>query len=211
MKKAIAIVTLLSIVACVQAGPDIQFSPVLESPSQWFYDGSGTFSFSQSIGVHLVQGSTTDALYQQLVYIPDLVLSNYAFIPAYNLGIGDISAGNGLVEIKNAGGTVLLAGILSDGMFSAQGATGSFFNTLTLDILVTEVNAEGSDLLSAVSVGDYFDFNLTIQGNVDLNVMIQQNMESGNGFSGSMSWVIPEPATLSILGLGALALLRRRK
>ena len=191
------------------AVPDIQFSPSVTSPGVWAYDGTDTFSFSQNIDVDLIQGAATDALQGQFVYLPDLTLSNYVYNSTFDIGIADISPG-GSVDIKNGSGVILLSGTLANGIFKADGATGTFYSDITLDLLVTLVNPSTSVFLGGVSPGDYFDFNLTLQGSIDLNDMIQDELEDSDGFSGSMT-TIPEPATMALLALGGLLIRRRHK
>ena len=86
------------------------------------------------------------------------------------------------------------------------------YPTFKVDITVTSLpNAISSDFVNTLKVGDVFDFDLTLQG-ADMAAMILNNQDNreGSTLSGSMSLMIPEPATLALLGLGGL-LLRKRK
>jgi hypothetical protein len=182
---------------------DIQFSPGPGdsggTPGEWVYDGVDTFSFTQIIDIDLVEGGITDALYQEQVFIPDLVLS----------------AGNTVVtpqdflEIKD-GATVLLRGTLETGDFHHFFTTAALYTQYTNDLTVTYINNTiSSDFLDTVSVGDEFDFSLTLQGEHFAD-MIDQGLEGHNGFSGQMNF-IPEPATLFLLGLGSMVLMKKRR
>ena len=190
---------------------DIEFSPGGDTPGNWLYTGStstsGTFSFLQQIDIDFVQGAQSDTLFNQFLYLPNLNLVNYSSMMS-GMGTGTIVSG-GIVEIQDAGGNVLLKGTLTDGSYTAIFATSVIYPEVSLDILVTEVNNTiGSDYLDTVSVGDYFDLNLTLQSSANFETTIQSVGTTTNGFSGSMT-LIPEPATLILLSIGGM-LIRKR-
>ena len=200
MKKLAVLVTLGLSVCAFGDVVDIQFSPGGATPGNWIYDGNVTLSFTQIVDIDLVQGATTDALFDQAVYIPDLVLSS---------GYTIVTPG-GPVEFKDGLGNVLLSGTLAPGDFASIFTIAATHTQYTNDISVTLVNNTiGSDFLDTITVGATLDFNLTMQSNENFVDMLGDGNEHSDGFSGSMN-VIPEPATCCLLGLGAL-LLRRRK
>ena len=214
MKKLIVLLAVMGLVASSQAAlADIEFSPGGPSPGYWSYVGatstSGTFSFIQDVDIDFIQGAQTDALYDQFVYLPDLALSSYVPGTIAGTGTGVVTAG-GVVEIQDSLNNVLLAGTLASGSYHAIFATSVIYPEVDLDITVTAVDhIFGSTFLNGVSVGDYFDLNLTLQASSNFDTMIVDVETGVNGFSGSMT-TIPEPATMVLLGLGAL-LLRRKK
>jgi hypothetical protein len=185
------------------ASASIEFSPGGTTPGQWSYDGVDTFTFSQSVEIDTVKGTTSDSLFGKQVYLPSMTLLSYATSPIPGFGAGTL-AGGGVVEIKD-GSTVLVSGTLSGGTFYAAFAGSLLYPEITTDILITYVdNSIASSYLSDLKAGMYFDLALSLQSTVNFDTMISNNMQGSNGFSGSMTSIIPEPATMILLGLGAL-------
>lgn len=212
MKRLVVLSIIVGAALCAHATPDIEFSPGGTSPGGWQYQGTsstgGVFSFSQDIDIDAVLGLQTDALFDELVYLPNLTLSGYA------AGVGTVTAG-GPVEIWDVTGTTkLLSGTLAEGDYYAIFKTSVIYPDGWLegavDIVVDYVlHGWGSSYLDNVQVGDLYDLNLTLQASTNFDTMITTVGTGSNGFSGSLM-VIPEPATLMILGLGGLMLLRKR-
>jgi len=204
VKKLVVLVTLCLSVCAFGDVVDIQFSPGGGTPGSWLYDGYTTLSFSQVVNIDIVEGATSDALFGQQVYIPDLELSeDYAEVTP-----------DGPIKIKDAAGNVLLSGTLAAGDFVSFSTIGAMYTEYASDIIVTSVdNSElASDFLGTIGVDSILDFNLTLQFNENFSDIWGDHNEHGNGFSGSMDRIsdpIPEPATIILLGLGSLALLRK--
>ena len=201
VKKLVVLVTLCLSVCAFGSVVDIHFSPGGATPGGWVYDGDVTLSFTQIVDIDAVEGATTDALFNQQVYIPDLVFSSgYTIVtPA------------GPIEIRDTGGNMLLEGTLAAGDFVSFFTIGAIYAQYANDIVVTDVDHTfGSDFLNTISVGTVLDFNLTLQFNENFSDILGGGEEHSNGFSGSMD-IIPEPATVVLFGLGSLALIRARK
>jgi hypothetical protein len=184
--------------------PDLEFNP---ETLGWFYDGGGTFQFSQSVAIRRVQGGTGDPLVGKLVDIPPLTVSGLPTCP-YTL------RATAPVEIKDGRGGVLLTGRLGEGQLIPIGATAAAYPYIKVDISnYTINNTIGSALLtyweSALVIG--IDFNLSMENNITMSSMLAGGVADADGFSGSMTAVIPEPATVALLGLGGAVLAATRK
>lgn len=200
MNKLISLLVSFCITACA-FGTDIQFSPGGATPGSWIYDGDVTLSFTQIVDIDIVQGGTTDALFDERVFIPDLIFSS---------GYTDVTP-SGSLEIKDDSDNVLLSGTLASGDFASLFTTAVLYTQFTTDFTVTSIsNTISSDFLDTLSIGSKFDFNLTMQGNENFVDILGDGDEHGNGFSGSIT-LIPEPATVCLLGLGGLLLRRKRR
>jgi len=198
------------------ATPTIEFSPNPSTAGGWFYDGASTLSFNQDIAVDKGLGSNYDALTGSLVHIPTLLVGagaggTYEVKPIGSPTISITSADNS---------AVYLLGTLAGGDLVPVGTTAGGYTCFRADIsnlLVTDAGkALGSAALNMILYTQTpgLDFELSLQGGSGTNYrsfaqMLAGGYVGGNGFSGAMS--IPEPATIALLGIGCLTLLRKRK
>ena len=213
------VIMILALLVCVGtpafATPAIEFSPDAGTGGSWLYDGASTLSFNQNITIDSGMGSNADALVGSLVYIPTLVVSG----SGTTYDVKPISSPT--IMITNADkSAVYLTGTLGSGdlltIGTVAGSYTSFMTDIT-DIVITDAGkAIGSGALNMIlySQTSGLDFELSLQGGSGTNYrsfaeMLAGGYVGGNGFSGAMS--IPEPATIALLGLGSLALLRKRK
>jgi len=197
------------------ATPAIEFSPDADTGGGWYYDGADVLSFNQYITIDRGMGSNADALAGSLVYIPTLVVSGSGTY----YDVKPISSPT--ITITNADkSAVYLTGTLGSGDLQTIGTiAGGYtsFQTDITDIVITDAGkALGSAALNMIlySQTPGLDFELSLQGGSGTNYhsfaqMLAGGYTGGNGFSGAMS--IPEPATIALMGLGSLALLRKRK
>ena len=207
MRKLVVVLAVCAMAASSIAGLSTDINYSTDQGGSWSYDGVDTFSIIQQVGIDDVQGSTVDTLTGQFVYIPDLTLSNV--IIAGGLVNANL-APNTLIAIKDANGNVLLEGTLAVGDFFAFNTISGAYTEFLTDIVVTSVsNTIGSALLDTISVGTQMDFNMTLQHRTNFSDIIGNGLNAEGTLSGSMT-VIPEPATLLILGLGGLLVRKRR-
>ena len=212
------LITILVLVVCVGtpafAAPTVEFSPDPGTAGNWSYDGAGTLSFDQDIAVDKGLGSNADALVGSLVYIPTLAVSG---IPSGPYTVSPI--GSSTISIRSSDGSATyLVGTLIAGDLVPIGTIAGGYTNFRADITDVAVTAAGqaigSAALSAIMLAKALDFELSFQGGSGTNYRSFAKMMSGgyagyNGFSGAMT--IPEPATIALLGLGSLALLKKRK
>ena len=217
MKRLVIMILVLLICAGTPAfaTPAIEFSPNAGTGGSWQYDGAGTLSFNQYITIDSGMGSNADALVGSLVYIPTLTVSGSG--STYDMK----PIGSPTIMITNADkSSVYLTGTLGEGDLVTIGTIAGGYTAFKTDITDLVITAAGDALGSAAldmmlytqTLG--LDFELSLQGGSGTNYqsfaqMLAGGYAGGNGFSGAMS--IPEPATIVLLGLGSLTLLRKRK
>ena len=207
-------------VSCVTtpalATTTIEFSPDTTTGGSWYYDGAGTLSFNQTIAVDRGMGSNYDALVGSSVYIPAFNVSADPY-GSYTL----TPFGTTTISITNSDGSATyLTGTLHTGDLVPIGTIGAAYTHFQADITNINVTAAGQMLGSAAldaivkSGTTTLDFELSLQGGSGTNYhsllqMLAGGYSGGNGFSGAMS--VPEPTTIALLGLGSLALLRKKR
>ena len=201
--------------ATALATPAIEFSPDSVTGGSWEYDGAGTLSFNQNITVDAGMGSNADPLTGSLVYIPTLVVSGSG---SY-YDVKPIGSPNIMITSADKS-AVYLMGTLGSGDLQTIGTVAGGYTSFTTDItglVITDAGkALGSAALNSIlySMTSGLDFELSLNGGSGTNYrtfaeMLAGGYAGGNGFSGAMS--IPEPATIVLLGLGSLTLLRKRR
>ncbi|MFC1781252.1 PEP-CTERM sorting domain-containing protein [Planctomycetota bacterium] len=215
-KLIILFALLMCFSASAMATPTIEFSPDSSLGGNWNYNGAGTLSFDQKITVDNGMSSNADALVGSLVYIPTFYIGGIPDGP-YNI----TPLGSPTISIKNSDGSATyMTGTLNAGNLVTIGTIGAAYTQFQADIYDIVVTAAGQSLGSAAldsivkSGTATLDFELSLNGGAGTNYysfteMLAGGYSGGNGFSGAMT--IPEPATLALLGLGSIALLRRRR
>lgn len=219
MKRAISVLFTLLICACAPAfatTQDIDFSPGGDKAGYWYFNGKDSLLFYQGITVDNALGNSTDALVGASVYIPHLTVTK-GCDGKYTLDPTSYS----VITIRGEDpSTVYLKAILNTGDLVPVGTTGVGYTNFTADLTDVTVTAAGkalgSDVLNAIAKSGLasLDFSLSLQGANGEKYTSFADMLSGGytgmgGFSGAIT--IPEPATIALLGLGSLALLRKRR
>jgi hypothetical protein len=194
----------------------VEFSPASGSAGQWHYDGVGILSFDQGIRVDSALGSNSDGLTGARVILPTFQIGAIPEGP-YSLR----PLGNAQITIRNAdNGTIYLTGTLGTGDLATFGTVAGGFTQFQADITNLLITHEGAALGSAALAvlsnmrQPSLDFELSLHGGSGPGYLSFAGMLDGShcgrgGFSGAMS--VPEPTTVALLGLGGLALIRRRR
>lgn len=218
MKKQIVVSMVLAALAVSPAWSMsvVEFSPNPSTSGNWSYNGTTrVLSFDQDITVDKAVSSTSDALVNANVFMPSFYVGgsggNYTLTP---LGSPEVTISNGTGTVDFLTGTLGLGDLTTIGTIAGGYTT---FQSDITDVVVTgdgiALNSGALDLLSFLGT-DTLDFELSLQGGSGTGYstfaqMIDGGYSASGGFSGAMS--IPEPTTVALLGLGSMAMLRRRK
>ncbi len=196
--------------------PVIEFGPDAGTAGSWVYNGTlGTLSFNQDVAVDRAASSDTDALVGAMVQLPTLKVDGSA--GTYSLTpIGDPG-----IRITDATGTITyMTGLLGSADLSTIGTVAVGYSRFQSDITDLTITTDGVmlgsaalDLINLLNTPS-LDFELSLVGGSDnayhsFSQMIDGGHSGNSGFSGAIS--VPEPATLALLGMGAMALSRRRQ
>jgi len=210
------IITLILFGVPAFATPSIEFSPEAEKAGSWSYDGAGTLSFNQYVTVDRGLGSSTDALAGSLVFVPTLSVG-----PTGDGSYTVKPLDNSILTIRSPDDLeIYFKATLGSGSLVPVGTIGAAYSNFKADLTNIAITNAGKTLNSASlktllnSGTDILDFELSLLGGSGTNYTSFSEMLAGNktgsgGFSGAMT--IPEPATIALLGLGALAYFKKRK
>jgi hypothetical protein len=158
----------------------------------------------------------------------DPVINDLIDLPSMTLGIitdlgggiivSPLSTTGSLTITPDGGGASVMTASVANGGSLYIGSTYVAYSAVQDDLNVTSYTAAYSnaidDFATYDALGYDFDLSFTGQasGSVDLYALLTSGAPgSASGtISGQMS-IVPEPATICLLGLGGLALFRRRK
>lgn len=194
----------------------LTFSPADGSAGEWYYNGAGVLSFDQDVVIDSGLNSNYDALVGAHVYLPTFQVSGIPGSP-YTL----TPLGNSQIVVTSADSSVVyMTGALAVGDLGTMGTVAGGYTGFQADITDIVITHEGAALgSSALAILENLgfpslDFDLAFSGGsgsgyTSFADMLDRGGIGSGGFSGAMS--VPEPATIILLGLSGLELLRRRR
>jgi len=216
MKTLVTLITALAlcVVTPALAVPVkvIEFSPEAGTAANWHYSG-GILSFDEAV-IDKALSADDDTLVGAVVHIPTFEVTGTD-------GLYTVEPINNEITITNTDGSVTyFVGTLGDGDLGTIGTVAGVYTKFAGDItniVATEAGqALGSDALTylAGKLPLALDFELSLQGGSGAGYYSFADMVDGDhtgtgGFSGAMT--VPEPATMCLLALGGLSLIRRRR
>ncbi len=212
----IAVTTTPMLAEVVTPQTILEFSPAPDTAGGWSYNGAGVLSFDQDIVIDTALDSNYDALTGAHIYLPTFHVGGIPDAP-YTL----TPLGSSQISITSADNSITyLTGTLGTGDLSTIGTVAGGFTQFQVDITDLFVTHEGHALGSAaLSILENLhlpslDFELSLQGGsgsgyYSFAQMLDGGYIGSGGFSGAMS--VPEPTTVALLGLGGLALIRKRR
>jgi len=221
MKRLILTIALVALIATpALALPSLDFSTEDTSPSSWtLSSGDGTnWTLSFGAGTIEVDSPLGDPVIDDLVDLPSTTLGSITDHTTYLTATLTPSGSLTITDDTGGFGTVMTASVGTGGTL-VVGTTYVAYSTPQDDLNVTSHTASYSTTIDGFAMYDAaggYEFDLSFSGDAtgskNLYAMIKAGSpDSATGtISGQMS-IIPEPATLSLLGLGSLVLLRKRR
>ena len=146
-------------------------------------------------------------------------MANAAISIAYNSGTGNLEVssdttavwGGYLVITDDTNGTYGSVTVLaSAGNTGSAEGTFDHASTLGYDV-VTDINADHADPYTTIATGVQFTAPVSFTGTATGEILKIDLLDFSAVWQGAIQFEVPEPMTLSLLGLGGLALLRRRR
>ena len=209
MKKTVMMI--LVMMACMAASafavPTIE---LVNTTGSWQInqpvDPGDTFIFTQDIVVNKALAGITDPLVGAYIHLPDMVVGGIGG-GAYTLSGGNIR----ITDSSTPGSetVVYFDGTIGSGDLVPIGTLALGYTVFQADITNVTINNTINSLALTALLYCSPDFQISFTGaNAGFANMLENGLPGADSFSAAIT--IPEPATIVLLCLGGLGLLRRR-
>ena len=178
----------------------------------YYEDGIGN-SFATATSLALSASGVVDSALAKGVVVPTVASNpNPIGEGSYQGGYYRFSTGGGAVSLRATNGSSLLQSGVADPGMTLRNVLRIYDSSLNLVATGTEESlTRWTEFTGTLTAGSYYAFVTSTGGFTSANDATARYFNMGSYFLSGSVTPVPEPASLAALGLGALAVLRRRR